>query len=175
MMQRLWFRLRYWMICATFVVALSSAFGWLVTVPLLSNKPYWARYNGDYWLLTVRRGVLDIDRIAGRSSRGWKIGRDELPQWLSTSQRFGLMLPESADGWFVELSIPLCLSTLTSSVMVVVACLVGVVQKPSSPCTRCNYDLTGNMSGVCPECGHSGPEVRSESHRTAIEQVRGEI
>jgi len=22
-------------------------------------------------------------------------------------------------------------------------------------CSRCDYDLTGNVSGVCPECGHS--------------------
>jgi predicted Zn-ribbon and HTH transcriptional regulator len=24
---------------------------------------------------------------------------------------------------------------------------------PPSHCQRCGYDLTGNMSGVCPECG----------------------
>ena len=24
---------------------------------------------------------------------------------------------------------------------------------PSGHCQRCNYDLTGNVSGVCPECG----------------------
>jgi len=27
---------------------------------------------------------------------------------------------------------------------------------PANPsaCTRCGYDLTGNRSGACPECGH---------------------
>jgi hypothetical protein len=26
-------------------------------------------------------------------------------------------------------------------------------RKPEGWCTRCGYDLTGNVSGVCPECG----------------------
>lgn len=25
--------------------------------------------------------------------------------------------------------------------------------KPANRCTNCGYDLTGNVSGVCPECG----------------------
>jgi len=24
---------------------------------------------------------------------------------------------------------------------------------PANCCTRCSYDLTGNVSGICPECG----------------------
>ncbi len=26
-------------------------------------------------------------------------------------------------------------------------------QHPNGRCIRCRYDLTGNLSGVCPECG----------------------
>ena len=28
-------------------------------------------------------------------------------------------------------------------------------------CVSCNYDLTGNVSGVCPECGSPIPPVRA--------------
>ena len=40
---------------------------------------------------------------------------------------------------------------------VVVAVLFGVVRHDrriadTIPCPNCNYDLTGNVSGVCPEC-----------------------
>lgn len=29
----------------------------------------------------------------------------------------------------------------------------GSSRRPRNGCTRCGYDLTGNVSGVCPECG----------------------
>ncbi len=28
-------------------------------------------------------------------------------------------------------------------------------RRPKAGCTNCNYNLTGNVSGVCPECGRS--------------------
>ena len=28
-------------------------------------------------------------------------------------------------------------------------------RRDAGRCTRCGYDLTGNVSGVCPECGRS--------------------
>ena len=48
-------------------------------------------------------------------------------------------------------------------------------------CTRCRYDLTGNQSGICPECGE--PTPAEPRHRRdaelaplaeAIEQTRAE-
>lgn len=31
--------------------------------------------------------------------------------------------------------------------------------RPPGHCRRCGYDLTGNVSGVCPECGASTPNI----------------
>jgi hypothetical protein len=31
--------------------------------------------------------------------------------------------------------------------------LAGDFEPPAARCARCGYDLTGNVSGVCPECG----------------------
>ena len=41
-------------------------------------------------------------------------------------------------------------------VAVVIAVRGAVPRHPPGRCQRCGYDLTGNMSGVCPECGASG-------------------
>jgi len=41
----------------------------------------------------------------------------------------------------------------------------GVAAKPMTDppghCTACGYDLTGNTSGVCPECGKTVPDQSS--------------
>lgn len=41
--------------------------------------------------------------------------------------------------------------------------LLGPVSPPASACRGCGYDLTGNVSRVCPECGrrvqHTPPPV----------------
>jgi hypothetical protein len=34
---------------------------------------------------------------------------------------------------------------------------------PPGHCTRCGYDLTGNVSGICPECGVPIPEATKEA------------
>jgi hypothetical protein len=34
---------------------------------------------------------------------------------------------------------------------------------PAGHCQKCGYDLTGNVSGVCPECGTALPRNESAS------------
>lgn len=36
-------------------------------------------------------------------------------------------------------------------------------------CRHCLYDLTGNVTGVCPECGHVLPGVTKEEIRRAVQ------
>jgi hypothetical protein len=33
---------------------------------------------------------------------------------------------------------------------------------PAGHCPKCSYDLTGNVSGVCPECGTEIPKSAAE-------------
>jgi hypothetical protein len=37
-------------------------------------------------------------------------------------------------------------------------------RKPPGLCEKCGYDLTGNVSGVCPECGRSVAESHRAGH-----------
>jgi hypothetical protein len=45
--------------------------------------------------------------------------------------------------------------TVASLIMLVVAALLPLFRRGSRPggCLTCGYDLTGNVSGTCPECG----------------------
>ncbi len=36
---------------------------------------------------------------------------------------------------------------------------------PPSHCPKCGYDLTGNVSGVCPECGEPNAEFKMKNSK----------
>jgi hypothetical protein len=68
---------------------------------------------------------------------------------------------------FLSLNLGLYVS---SALMLVVAPIARIWKRPYPPghCRRCGYDLTGNVSGRCPECGtptplRSGSEVRERA------------
>jgi hypothetical protein len=84
------------------------------------------------------------------------LGRDG-PPWLraigigwDNEQRLGT--GETTWGAQVRLAWPVSLFGLT-------AVLLGLRRRPprrNGLCPRCGYDLTGNVSGTCPECGLKG-------------------
>lgn len=47
-------------------------------------------------------------------------------------------------------------------------------QADTGKCPQCRYDLTGNQSGICPECGQATPaELRRRRREKAAEFARG--
>ena len=44
---------------------------------------------------------------------------------------------------------------MIGAIAAIVATLIQLILDPSDPngCSHCSYNLTGNVSGVCPECG----------------------
>lgn len=75
------------------------------------------------------------------------------------------VLKLSIRSWLVSvlMSVPLCIAFLKK---------VGRKRRRESiHCSKCDYNLTGNVSGVCPECGTaispapSGPRVSGEAER----------
>ncbi len=63
---------------------------------------------------------------------------------------FAACLPHCAGGGlFVPLWIPLC-----ALLVLTVTLARGMRRTKPGHCLRCGYDLTGNVSGRCPECGH---------------------
>lgn len=66
-----------------------------------------------------------------------------------------LRLSPQSDYWFLSLGV---LGSLTACACIPVATLTSwIVSKsddsPPDTCQNCGYDLTGNVSGRCPECG----------------------
>jgi hypothetical protein len=56
--------------------------------------------------------------------------------------------------------IPLWAPTVISAALLLISPFTRKQRKPGS-CGHCGYDLTGNVSGVCPECGTRVPPGRS--------------
>ncbi|MCC6357786.1 MAG: hypothetical protein IT450_03505 [Phycisphaerales bacterium] len=69
---------------------------------------------------------------------------EDMPGWDeftdALERRFGVR-----SGWYSQVCLPpFALSWLT---------LWGDAPPPDNRCWKCGYDLTGNVSGTCPECG----------------------
>ena len=57
-----------------------------------------------------------------------------------------------APGWVVILLLSLL---PLARVLIFVQRRVSCLRQRESDCPRCGYDLTGNVSGACPECGRN--------------------
>lgn len=64
----------------------------------------------------------------------------DLPRLISDTTDYGV-------------SVPLWLLFLCSIAVAAPLWLTADRKRPAHGCIRCKYDLTGNTSGVCPECG----------------------
>ena len=68
---------------------------------------------------------------------------------------------EMASDWISFVELPLF--TLLAAVAVPTLLVLRFVPKfPRGCCRRCGYDLTGNVSGTCPECGQPSAAGRPE-------------
>jgi hypothetical protein len=86
----------------------------------------------------------------------------------------------AAAGWALEPGRSWALAAMTRPVPAALAlgALVGLCallaparKACATHCENCGYDLTGNVSGVCPECGNPTPRGKVERWRTIAEQI----
>jgi hypothetical protein len=56
-------------------------------------------------------------------------------------------------------------SLFVGLLVAIIPCHPAIV--PPGRCGKCDYDLTGNLSGICPECGTMTPR---EARRRHLEQ-----
>ncbi len=85
-------------------------------------------------------------------------------------------------GALAPFELPVIGSFSAPSVMLWLMCLLGAVAAPDIPaafdpsrCRSCDYDLTGNDAGRCPECGQpsdeASPVIRRRRHHADIRQT----
>ena len=103
-----------------------------------------------YLVAFVHTGVVVLTEsgnnpTAPRRGKGWRINRANTQSTIWPRIRFKSSLNQFSV--WVPLWCPILLLTLTSA-------LTWRGKKALYPsCSSCEYDLTGNTSGVCPECG----------------------
>ncbi len=112
-------------------------------------------YIGDGWLFGCGRGRLSFNISRGYNNFGWEFVR--LAPFRSGAY-WGLNWPSHISdrsfgvAWS-SVRVPLWLPLLTIAIPTAILFWRDRRRIPRGHCRRCGYDLTGNVSGKCPECG----------------------
>ena len=98
-------------------------------------------------------GTSRLQRVPARDSIDFRTTAPIKPR--------GTMFPwfdsmVTKDGWNM-LIVPLWLPLAGMTLLTIVLFIHSRVRWIDGLCGKCSYDLTGNVSGVCPECGTAIP------------------
>ncbi len=91
-------------------------------------------------------------------STGWHVIRPH------NAWNYGLVYPDVGyrlESGFHHFVIPLWTLLLTT-LLIVGMQYRKILRRPIEVCKSCQYDLTHNTSGICPECGIAIPEIQRE-------------
>jgi len=124
--------------------------------------------NSDHWDMQVSDGIVYMNYWHARPvefghvvDRGYYMDRFYfLPtlgsikrtyHWGFEKPRFEFMSSLNATGW--KLCLPVWMLVLVPIAMLLLGLLVRGRAIPSGHCQECRYNLKGNETGTCPECG----------------------
>ena len=129
---------------------------WGLTVDYVGSPNLSVEYLGSHNYVRLHYGgVLWMEGyINPRTARGWTC--HSLPGFpLPWRQQFGLQLPTIFGGHDPPYYASIPLWTFLCMVGLPTAILFWQDRRRPEPghCRSCDYDLTGNVSGICPECG----------------------
>ena len=141
-------------LCVLIAAAFVASAWWQVAVQVpRPNGPAFYLMSGS--ILIVTDAMLTVVISSDTHSRG-------LRQWNAwTFQRLGSKTRRGPTVIVTYIEFPLWLPFLAVAVPTLLV-LRFVPKFPSGGCRRCGYDLTGNLSGTCPECGQPSPPGRPE-------------
>lgn len=152
-------------ICFSFGVAL--ILGWIASVPLDGSHGRWFDFDTPDFRIQMLFGRFEFV-TPSLTTKCWGNNYSfdvlRLPQEPLTLRSFGVSLPSvEANKGVTVIRVPLWVPF--SLVMVAAFCLwhPGRLPKDKTHCRNCAYNLVGNISGVCPECGTPIAEPRMNS------------
>src|ERR1043166_7933927 len=153
----------------------SLAFSLLVLAAWITSMFVWVNWvddpNTPKWALSVAESRIrwepvifyEILRIPGQELSSWRVQTLRNPFLIPCDifqkgdfnlliRTFGLQLPRFDLNWNVFMDIPFWAIFATGALITIALFRLDRPPKPGH-CPSCNYNLTGNTSGICPECG----------------------
>ena len=139
----------------------------LVAAWLVSLRWCVGYMTGSRWLFDLSAGTIAIQKAPPREDEtpGWLCYRQtRIPWtwtgiWLPEYWRYSLLLLLDRAGtivlWGVRL--PIWIPLIVTAIPTVILWRRGS-RPPAGHCQRCGYNLTGNVSGRCSECGERSGE-----------------
>lgn len=116
-------------------------------------------YEGCYATVAVRMGTFYLWPGARQEAQGWLVeGAWQYDSWWLDHLRINIRRNHA---W-----IPLWIPALALLLPAVVMWRHDLRQVAPGHCRKCNYDLTGNVSGRCPECGAPLPPLARPGRST---------
>lgn len=127
----------------------------LIAMTWVVNYRAYAVYYGDFLAVGIVSGFLVVGGPSPFPGRGWECGW-HVPRSVWWDQ-MGLRLPyvevspQQATRKIIEVGVPFW---LLFTLFILPTIWMFRRRRIAGPgCRYCGYDLTGNVSGVCPECG----------------------
>jgi hypothetical protein len=133
------------------------------------QKSWTVKTPSSVWIVGAADGMSVIFYISSsdQSALRWEARNRNLPprfgdawlrsHWISGWHRYsynapGTGLPVSAAGLCVPVALPFAMFGAYPGVLIIRR-IRRWHRRRRGFCARCTYNLTGNVSGVCPECG----------------------
>lgn len=125
-------------------------------------------YNwSTYWLGAGYAGYADTSHLSQPRPlpRGWSVGRPHSLFWKPQIR----WRQSIAGGGYRHILLPLWIPFLLIAIPTGLLWYLDRRRILPGHCQKCGYNLTGNVSGICPECGVKiGDQVRADGEDTQV-------
>lgn len=126
----------------------------LLLIAWLVSLQFWIHYGTSRTIYSLQWGGLNIRPIYGTPlPTGWA---------AYSAPRNWIIWPRNTfiyRGWWPGF-VPLWIAFFVFCVPTIVLWRLDRRRFPPGFCSRCGYDLTGNESGICPECGTARSDMQ---------------